>query len=175
MIRVAVELLAAFSKLPEHGANAIAATLPRAKFGGGQWPAPRPMKIFDDVNDAEIAAALDPKEVPCLMFWGDSQTDAPATKLYRVAKNVTIACAYVTDSGESPERANSESGLVLRAEALSLHRYNHQENSKGYRELNGIRVFEVTSVAQQDVTATVGRRKMWGFLEIRAIVGETLS
>jgi hypothetical protein len=58
---------------------------------------------------------------------------------------------------------------------LTLGRYNSQENSKGFRKLNGISIHQITSVTEQRMTAVVGTRKMWGFLDIRATVVETLQ
>jgi hypothetical protein len=36
-------------------------------------------------------------------------------------------------------------------------------------------VHEITSIEEERVTAAVGRRKMWGFLRVRAMVGETFQ
>lgn len=175
MIDVAVVLIAAFLKHAEHGVNEMAQSLPRNKWGGGIMDVPRLVKIFDDVEDDAIAEDLDPPEVPALIVWGDSAGDAPANKLYRISKNVIVAAAYVTETGDDNKQCRNECGLVLRGAMLSLMRYNNQANSAGFREFNGIKVHEITSATDQRMTAAVGARKMWGVLQIRAVVGETFQ
>jgi hypothetical protein len=85
---------------------------------------------------------------------------------------VIIAVAYVTDVGADAKKANSDCNYALRGATISLARYN---SLRMMRELNGIKVHEVTSIEEERVTAAVGTRKMWGFLRVRAIVGETFQ
>jgi hypothetical protein len=175
MLDIAVRLVAAFCADATHGINEMAQGLPRATMVPGIFDdAPPLVALCNDADDESVAAALEPPEVPAFMFWGDSAADVDV-RGYKIAKEVIIAGAFVTEDGADPLASVRACGYILRAGILTLGRYNSQENSKGFRKLNGISIHQITSVTEQRMTAVVGTRKMWGFLDIRATVVETLQ
>lgn len=137
-------------------------------------PAPPIIPVCDDITDKGTAANLEPDEVPCLMFFADGTADDVDMKGYKIAKQVALCAAYVTAEDADPLSSARENGYILRGARLSLGRYNTAAG-KPFRELNGIKVMEISKVREHRVTAAVGRRKLWGFLDIRAIVVETLQ
>lgn len=176
MINETVQLLSAFARLPIHGINDRTWALPRKNINPDlpDDEAPPVVTIVDDVTDAGVANNLDPDVVPCFMMWGDSQTPIEI-RGYKIAKEVTVAGAFVTEETADPLASEKACGYILRGGILTFGRFNHQGYSKDFRELNGIKILEIRSVTEQRIPAAVGRRKMWGFLDIRAIVIENLS
>lgn len=176
MINETVVLLSAFAAHPDHGVNEMAQGIPRKNIDPlkPDEPAPPIVAIVDDQNDPGVANGLDPSEVPCFMLWGDS---APPIeyKGYKLAKEVIIAAAFVTEENADPIASEKACGNILRGGMITFGRFNHQSYSRSFRELNGIRILEIKSATEQRVVAAVGRRKMWGFLDIRAIVVENLQ
>ncbi len=169
-------LHSAWLATPDNGVNAIVAKIPRNKLGGGQFPAPPHVHIYNDVEDPGVAASLDPPRVPALVVWGDSAGDTKDKGNYPIAKVVVSCVAYVTDENADPLTAIRDCGLLLRAGRVSLFvRYNSAQLAKPYRSLNGITVLSVDSVGAYRITAAVGQRKMWGFLQIRSTVVETIT
>lgn len=173
MLDESVLLFSAWLK-DTNGVNVILATLPRKKIDGTDQDAPPLVTVVNDVEDASVAASLSPDSVPALMLWGDSDAEVNVAK-YPTAREVVVAAAFVTDDSADPLTSITNCGYVLRAARLSMMRYRSQRISADFRELNGIKVVDVSSVKEHRVSATVGRRKMWGFLDIRATVVETLS
>jgi hypothetical protein len=176
VINETVQLLAAFAAHVEHGVNVMAQGIPRKNLDPlkPDDEAPPILSIADDVNDPGVANGLDPEEVPCFMMWGDSQA-AIEVRGYKTAKEVVIAAAFVTDEKADPIAAEKACGYILRGGVITFGRFNHQPYSRGFRELNGIKILEIRSVTEQRVVAAVGRRKMWGFLDIRVTVIENLQ
>jgi hypothetical protein len=170
-----VRLLSGFFSHPEHGINEMTQSLPRAGLGGAPDDAAPPVvAIFNDVDDKSVAKDLTAPQLPAWILWGDSS--APVSLAgYKIAREVVVAGAFVTDEGVDDLVMNRACGYILRGGLITMARYNSQDNSKGYRELNGIKVHMIQSVTEQRVTAAVGRQKMWGFLYVRAIVVETYS
>lgn len=175
MLDVTVRLLAAFAAHEEHGINEMSQSLPRQNLGTKpDDEAPPIVPIFNDVDDSSVAKDLTAPETPAVIFWGDSAADIKLQG-YKVAKEVAIACAFITDASSDDLVMNVACGYILRGATLTFERYNNQENSKGYRDLNGIRVLKISSITEQRVTAPMGRQKMQGFLVLRAVVVETYS
>lgn len=176
MINETVQLLSAFAANLEHGVNEMAQGIPRKNIDPlkPDGEAPPIVPILDDQNDPGVANGLDPEEVPCFMMWGDS---APPIeyKNYKIAREVIVAGAFVTAENADPLEAERVCGIILRGGMLTFGRFNHQGYSRSFRELNGIKILEIKSATEQRVVAAVGRRKMWGFLDIRAIVVENLQ
>lgn len=174
MINETVQLLSAFAKTTEHGINGMAQGIPRKHIDSTlpDDPAPPILAIVNDVTDEGVAKGLDPDEVPCFMFWGDS-SEPIEYKGHKHAE-VIVAGAFVTDAGADPLSMEKSCGYILRGGVLTFGRFNNQAFSKGFRELNGIKILEIRSVIEQRFPAAEGRRKMWGYLTIRAIVAENL-
>jgi len=81
----------------------------------------------------------------------------------------------VTDEKADPIESEKNCGYILRGGVISFERFNNQSVSKDFRRLNGVKILEIRSVVEQRAPAAVGRRKMWGFLEIRVIVLDDLK
>lgn len=174
MLDITVRLLAGFAKSPDYGVNALLHNLPRQQGLGKPDDDPTPdVAIFNDSDDASVASDLDPEEVPALIFFADSAADIEV-RGYPGAKEVVIGAGYVTDEKEDALVAVRNCGYILRATRQCMTRYNSGDMSDGYRELNGIKVAKINSVVEQRITAAVGRRKLWGLLEIRATVLDLL-
>lgn len=176
MINQVVMLLSRWAADADHGVNDLAQSIPRTNFAPTpDDPAPPIVDIFSDVDDAGTAREMDPPTVPALVFWGASEADLKKKGDLPISRRITIAAAYVTAEDADPLTAIRDCGYILRAEAISImSRFNRVSLSAAYRELNGIRITEVTDVNEYRLTASVGRRKMWGLLEINATVIETL-
>lgn len=174
MLNEVVLLLSDFLRDPEHGVNEMAGTLPRKSPTGVDYPAPPVVKVYSDMDTPEVARDLTAPSLPAVIVWGDSDTST-TYRGYKVARDVVIAIGYVTEDSVDDLVTNRECGYILRGGILTFGRYNDQKRSEGYRELNGIRIMEVSKVTEQRVTAAVGRQKLWGFLEVHAIAVETYS
>lgn len=175
MLDITVQLLANFARLPDGGVNDMAQSIPRKNIDPLQPddPAPPLVAVVDDVTDKGVAANLDPSEVPALMIFGDSTAEV-SYRGYKIAREVSIAAAFITAEDADPIESARVCGYILRGARLTFGRYNTSAG-KPYRELNGIKVMEITKSEETRITAAVGRRKMWGFLDIRATVVETLQ
>jgi hypothetical protein len=175
VINETVQLISAFAGNVNHGINEMAQGIPRRNINPAKPDdaAPPLVTIVDDINDEGVAKGLDPEEVPCFMFWGDSSSPLDY-KGYKVTE-VVIAGAFVTDASADPLSMEKACGYILRGGILTLGRFNNQTFSQGFRELNGIKILEIKSVTEQRIPAAVGRRKLWGFLDIRVIVVENLQ
>lgn len=175
MINEAVRLLSGFCEHPAHGINEMASTLPRQAFGGQLAPpAPPVVAIFNDVDDASVAKDLTAPSLPAVIVWGDNSTSIKL-RGYKVARGVTIIIAFITAESEDDLVMNRACGYILRGGLLTMERYNSQEKSAGYRELDGVKILEVTNVKEQRFTTAVGVQKLWGWLQVDATVVETLS
>lgn len=176
MINETVQLLSRFATHPDHGVNELAGSIPRKNIDATKPDddAPPIVAIVDDVNDEGVAAALDPRDVPCIMFFGDSSAiiNLPG---YRLAREVKVVAAFVTEENADPLTSERACGYLLRALQMTFGRYNSQDLSKGYRTLNGIKVLEIKRVVEQRLSVADGRRKMWGFLDLQVIVVDTLQ
>lgn len=176
MLDEVAQLYSAWLQTPINGVNDIAATIPQKTLAGLQLPSPPTVNIYNDVDDRSVAANLDPPQVPALVVWGDNDADVKKVGNYPIAKVVVACVAYITDDTADPLTAIRDCGLLLRASRISLFvRYNSVQNSKAYRTLNGITVLSVDSVGAYRITAAVGQRKMWGFLQVRSTVVETIT
>lgn len=175
MINETVQLISKFAVSAEHGVNAMTQTLPRKNIDDTKPDdeAPPVLVIVDDISDAGVASGLDPEDVPCFMFWGDSSKPVEY-KGHRVTE-VVVGGAFVTNASADPLSMEKAAGYVLRGAKITLGRFNNQGYSRGFRELNGIKILEIRSVTEQRFPAAVGRRKMWGFLRIDVIVVENLQ
>lgn len=176
MINETLQLLARFAQHPEHGLNDLAGTIPRANIDPAKPDdeAPPALQIVTVLDDEGAAKDLNPETLPCFMMWG--VTSARITYgTYKIARQVTIAGAFVTDENADPLSTSNACGYILRGGTMTFWRFNSQSNSQGYRELNGITIMEVRSVTEHRVTYAEGRCKMWGFLELEVIVVDTLQ
>jgi hypothetical protein len=181
MLDHAVFLLDKWIQHPEHGLLEIVDT-PEwlVPFGGGapmENPVPSPMSFYNNYEHSPLANDDGPDHVPAWLTIG--VTDVPVSveqnKRVLIGKECLIAMMFITGPDVDPVRMGKAFGLLSRACTISLHRYNSQDKSAGYREWNGIKIHQVGPVIEHRVTAAVGRRKCWGMIEVHAIVVETYS
>lgn len=176
MLDNAVRLVSAFLLHPMHGVNVITQSLPRTTLNSApDDPAPPVVPVENDSDNESVAKDLTPSAVPALVVWGDSSVSIKLSKGNLIAREVAIAIGYVTSDTADALGAVRDCGYIMRGLILSLKRFNSQSNSAGYRELNGIKILELSEGEEQRITAAVGRFKMWGFVIVRAIVIETLA
>jgi hypothetical protein len=175
MLDVAVRLVDAWLQHAEHGLVELATTLPRTNLGGRPDDEAPPIPTF--YNDADQLALMDekgPDVVPAWVTWGDSQWNVPL-RGHKIARECILGSAFITDDQQDETLMNRACGYLMRGGMLSLSRFNSQTLSKEFRTLNGVTIHEISSVTEQRISAAVGRRRLWGLLEIHAIVVETYS
>lgn len=178
MLNEAVLLSAQWGRHKDHGLYTLAQTIPRTVPGGQDDPPPDQVPIFTFKDSKTVAQSLIAPKVPAMIYWGDSSAPVKIGG-YKRAREVVVVAAYVTDAGADDTRAVQQCGLYMRAGLLSYARYDIQSNTKtpamDYRSLNGIHIHKVEDVTEQQLTANNGAQRLWGWLELRLIVVETLS
>jgi hypothetical protein len=86
-----------------------------------------------------------------------------------------ICAAFVTGDKADAMKAVRDCGFIIRGTRISCKRYNSQTNSAAYRELNGIKIHEISTTTEHRITVAKDRQKMWGYLEIHVTAVETYS
>lgn len=162
---------------PQYGIDAMIDLVPRARppvNGEAQPDLPRPsVTIYNDVEHESVVKNIDPTEVPALVIFTDADSNVPLHPNRRASdRRVTTTIAYVTRE-MVPLEAVAAGDIVLRAGKMVLRHFNDQRASKGYRELNGVKIMEIRSVTEQRVSGAVGRSQLWGFLLSDATVLDT--
>lgn len=163
---------------PVHGVNVIAQQFPRKVFmvEDAEDSAPPLVTVCNDATDKSVATKLIATAWPALMLWGESAVDAKAPpRGYQIAKDLLICAAFVTSDKADNMTSVRDCGYIIRAARIACKRYNSQDNSAGYRELNGIKVHEISTTIEHRVSVAQGTQKMWGYLEIHATAVETYS
>jgi hypothetical protein len=154
---------------PQHGVNAQLAFVPRNRFAADgsllEDAAPDPVAIYNDVDNPELALALDPPSTPAVLVFTDSDADVNVLDAHylKTGESVIVAFAYVTRD-VAKEQAVQDGGYVLRAIRRSVWRMNKQSLSNGYRELNGIRILSVGRTTTQRMGGGVGQSELQGFV-----------
>jgi hypothetical protein len=131
---------------------------------GTEDPMPEIPAIYNDIEDECVAAELDPVKVPALVIFCDSAPETKAQNERRlVARNVLVTVAYITR--DTPAlKASRDGGYVLRAIRRSLVEFNSLQESREFRDLNGIKILAIDTIEQQRVAANLGRSELWGFV-----------
>jgi hypothetical protein len=178
-------ILDRWSRHGAHGVNALVQDLPRLKMrddgtiGPDEWPAPATATLFLDLEDKGTAAELDPPKLPAFCTWGEgnpTQVDLNDAHFKGRAYAVLVGTAYVTKVGVDADMATRTAGMFLRANRISFRRFNTQDLSNAFRELNDIRVLKLEHVASQKVPGLpVGASLLWGFNITRAFVVDRLT
>lgn len=175
MIDVAVRLIAAWLAHETYGVNAMTASLPHSRLGGGEDALPSAVPVYNDADDEGIARALSPKTLPAIAVWADSQD--PVSEGPRQAEaDATIAIGYFTKDSVNDLAQNRACGYLMRGVRRSLRNYAKGSLAEGYRELNGIRVMALSLGKEQRITmAGEGETPvMWGFLAVTARVADSV-
>lgn len=172
MLNIVVRLLDQWAQHRDHGLMEMASTLPRQSLGGRpDDAAPPPLTFFNDADSKALLTEEGPDKVPAWVTFGDRRF-LIELKGFSIAYHCFLGMAYITEDGADEVQSNRNCDYYMRGGMISLARYNSQDKSAGYRELNGIKVHQIKKVTEQRVPAAVGTRKMWGMLEIEAIVIE---
>ena len=164
MIVETTRLVDRWLRHPEYGVAAMLTLVPRSIPGGGEDPIPETPIIYNDTEHEEVAAEIDPPGKRSLVLFIDSELDTDARDKHRqIATGLQVVVAYISKE-VPPLVAVREGGYVLRAVRMSLTRYNSQDLSAGYREVNGVKIASVNNMTQQRVAGAVGRSQLWGFV-----------
>jgi hypothetical protein len=186
VIGAAVQLVAGFLAHATFGINPIAATFPHHAFTAPGDPtvdtdAPPAVAIYNDARCAtlNLEGGYAPPEFPAVIVLRETRELEGSAKLDRsrapAPRQIGIVIAYVSDTSADAIAAQAACETILRAAELSLRRYESQGNSDGYRELNGIRVMEVTRWKRVEESAALDRVKFWGWLEVELKVVDTIA
>jgi hypothetical protein len=186
VIGATVQLVAGFLAHATFGVNAMASTLPHRAFSAPGDPtidthAPPAVAIYNDAECAtlNLESGYTPPEFPAVIVLRDTRELDGSAKLDRgrapTPRQICIVVAYVTDTNADTIAAQAACESILRAAELSLKRYESQGNADGYRELNGIRVMEVTRWRRVEESAALDRVKFWGWLDVELKVVDTIS
>jgi hypothetical protein len=135
--------------------------------------------ILNDIEYAELAgsANLDPPVNRAIIVY----TDSPVAYSMNASRTASISDSDVRPTigwmtrDEDPIRAVNDGSVLLRAIVLSLFKWNDQVASRGYRDLNGVKVAKVNSVRSYRVAGAVGKSRLWGFVQPSLIVIDTLT
>lgn len=156
---------------PVYGVNALAASVPRTRIGGvGQYPAPRSVTIYSDVDDAVLTAEdLDPPMTPALIVYIEDDAELePGGATERVGREklqpMRATIVYIDRDAEKTV-SQLDCGLVLRAVKMSLRRFNDQTISASYRTLNDVTIKQVARLVERRIAGAVGKATLWGFIE----------
>jgi hypothetical protein len=186
VIGAAVQLVAGFLAHATFGINAIAATLPHHAFTAPGDPmiendAAPSVAIYNDARCAtlDLDGGYAPPEFPAVIVLRETRELEGSAKPDRsrapTPREIGLVIAYVTDPGADKLAAQAACETILRAAELSLRRYESQGNAQGYRELNGIRVMDVTRWKRVEESAALDRVKFWGWLEVELKVVDTIA
>lgn len=179
MLDVAVRLIDAWWQNPTHGLMEMALSLPRHNLGALPDDNAPPTPTFYNDADSKKGLLTDagPDKVPAWVTWGDSQIDVPTVRGYKIARQCILGVAFITAPDQDELEMNRAFGYLARGAIISAQRYNSQSNSQGLRELNGVKIHEISSVTEQRIVATdpAGRYKMWGLLEMHIIAVDTFQ
>jgi len=186
VIGAAVQLVAGFLAHATFGINAIAATLPHHAFSAPgdatvENDAPPVVSIYNDATHPKLNldSGYDPDDFPAVLVLRETRELEGSAKMDRsrapVPRQLGIVIAFVTDTGADPITAQRACEAILRAAELSLARYQSQGNAQGYRELNGIRVMDVTRWKRVEESAALDRVKFWGWLDVELTVVDTIA
>lgn len=167
MINEATLLISEWLKHPTHGVNAILATIPRHRVGGGtDYPKPKDVTIYNDVDDDSVSKELEPDVVPALVVFCDSDMEVEAGRAGDKLKGngLVVVIAYIVRDVDSWAKARRDGGFTLRAVRQSLNRLNTADHSNGYRKLNDVSISKVERITEQRVAGAVGRSTLAGFV-----------
>ena len=185
MIGASVQLIAGFLAHATFGINALAADLPRTVFAapghlGVELDAPPTVPIYNDAQHKGLTleGGYKPESLPAILVlretrevdggpWENPRTPTP--------RQIGLNIVYATDDKADALTAQAECETLLRAAERSLRRYKNQTNAEGYRELNGIRVMDVTKWKRIEETAALDVVRFWGWLEVELKVVDTIA
>lgn len=169
MIRASVQMAAAWLAHATHGANALAAGLPT-----GSDSAPAAVAIFNTSDHKEVARTFEPPASPALIVWCETTARASARN-YRVARDLTLGVAYVTDDQADEDVARSDADYLMRAVLQSFGRFGQSSIAKPYRTKNGVVIAMVGDADYTHVTGAVGRTRVWAMLACTLTVADVVG
>lgn len=170
MINEVTQLMTRWARHEVHGVNALIPSV----FRSPGHPEPKPVVIYNDVDDKQIADNFDPPESPALVIVADSDADTPVI-LHRTQQDLPrflVAMVYIVRDPESEMQARRDAGYVLGAAYESLVRFNQPKlSSPGSGEVpdyrswyDKVKVHDVLELSEHRVTGAVGRSKLIGVL-----------
>lgn len=169
-----VLLIDRWLKHSQHGVIALLQNVPRQSPENTTFDVPDDPKFYNDVETEEIINGDAPPGSPALVVFGYRDMDLPETnRNVQISPNAIVAIGYST-TNVGTVKARRESGYVLRAVKQSLHRYNKQGLSDGYRELNGVKIAQAKNIRYQRAARGVGSSQIWGFVLVTLDVMDKL-
>lgn len=146
-----------------YGINKLLPDIPREKPTGGNFDAPRPVTIYDDVQDPSVAMELDPDKVPAVVLFCDADAEIEEAGSGQKGYGIVLVAAYI--DRDSPHLLmRQEGGLVARAVRRSLNKFNVPSLSRKVGTLNRIQVVKVTAIKEVRVAAAIGNSTLAGFV-----------
>jgi hypothetical protein len=170
MITAATTIVSSWYKHEEYGINALLPNVPRFKLGndGPKHPAPPPVTIYDDINDADLEKGgdLQPPRSPAIVVFADSDMEIAFGRegVPQTGSGLVVVTAYIVNDVGIRSKVKLNAGFTLRAARRSLTKLNTGKYSDGFREHNGIKLVKINSVLEQRVMGAVGKSTLVGFM-----------
>ena len=152
----------------EYGVNGQLVDVPRNKVGSGTDEKPATVKIYNDVDyDIVSVAGVDPPETPSIVVVADVGPKGADIGQQRKSAHEFTAVVGVGYYAEEIERARTvrDGNYVSMAIMHSLLLWNESpDRSKGFRDLNRIRLMLMTGVTIQRVAGAIPPSRLLGMV-----------
>ena len=169
MIIEITRLIDRWLKHDVYGVGAMLQSVERFTPEGDEDEMPEIPSIFNDTED-EMGDLMEPIKTPALVtFCARGPTVNLRDKLYQRGGQAIAYVTYITR--DVPDLMAARDGnYVLRAAKKSLTAYNSYAQAIQYRKLNNILIAELGDLTEFQTRSSVGRSKMWGFVQVNVRV-----
>lgn len=154
---------------PDYGVDAMLQLVGRQTPEGDSDELPQTPSIFND-TEHEMGLLMEPDKSPALIVFcaRGPKVDIRNAMIQKGSQAVAYI-SYVTR--DVPEiQAARDGNYTLRAVKMSLTRFNQWGKAEQYRSLNGITVAALGPLDEYQTRSAVGRSRMWGFVQVGALV-----
>lgn len=153
---------------PEFGVNKLLVSVPRKNLKGATDAKPEAVKIYNDVDhDIAKVSGIDPPTTPCLVVVSDldlKSADTAQPKRSAYSYSAVVGVGYYAEESEKSRNVR-DGNYVLRAVMQSLTAMNYSfERAQDYRELNAVRLVNMTGLTQQRVGGAVPKSRLLGMV-----------
>jgi len=159
-------LITGWLEHPEFGINALLPTVSRKNLKGKSDPIPAKPTLYNDVDfNIVTVGGVDPPELPALVVSSDVDLrgdNVEQGKRPGIQVRAVTGIGYYTE--ETYRNENVRAGnYVMRAVLMSLKRYHESaQRSEAFRELNGVRIVNMTGLTMQQVAGAVPKSRLLG-------------